>query len=241
MTKLFEDIEDEPEVIIPEDDPLKPFLEKYKDPLGVAKSLVEKDRFIKQLQRENAETRADLASRVSVEEKVDRLLQGNLPPIIKPLETPSGSEDIGKSSSGLSLEDVEKLLDKKKQETVSEQNLLQTRRDLEKVYGPEWAKVVQAKAKEIGESVEFMTELAKSKPAVLLRLLGEKPVTPSSGPSFQGQNTTSNVLSSGNTQQRTMSYYNKIKSQDIVKYNTPAVQNQMHKDALQLREAFFDV
>lgn len=240
MTKLFEDLEDEPEVSIPEDDPLKPFLEKYKDPLGIAKSLVEKDRFIKQLQRENGEVRADLASRISVEEKVDRLLQGNTTPPIPPLETPSGGQQSEKPTSGLSLEDVEKLLDKKKQETVAEQNLLQTRRELEKAYGPDWAKTVQAKAKEIGESVEFMTELAKSKPQVLLRLLGEKTPSPQASPSFSGQNTTSNILGSG-TQQRTMSYYNKLKAQDLVKYNSPAIQNQMHKDALNLREAFFDV
>lgn len=240
MTKLFEDIEDEPEVIIPEDDPLKPFLEKYKDPLGVAKSLVEKDRFIRQLQRENGEVRADLASRISVEEKVDRLLQGT--PVVpnKPLETPSGSQPNESITPGLSLEDVEKLLDKKKQEGIAEANLLQTRRELEKLYGSDWAKVVQAKAKELGESVEFITELAKSKPNVLLRLLGEKPAAQASSPSFSGQNTTSSIMATG-TQQRTMSYYNKLKAQDVVKYNSPTIQNQMHKDALQLREAFFDV
>ena len=239
MTKLFEDIEDEVEVIIPQDDPLKPFLEKYKDPLGIAKSLVEKDRFIRQLQRENGEVRADLATRISVEEKVDRLLNANTvvpnPPVVTPL---AGQQN--ESNTSLTTEDVEKLLERKRQETVSEQNLLNTRLELAKLYGPDWSKVVQAKAKELGESVEFMSELAKSKPQVLLRLLGDKPAV-NTQVSFSGENTTSKSLALGNTQQRSMSYYNKLKAQDVIKYNTPAVQNQMHKDALQLREAFFDV
>mgnify|MGYP001591464186 CR=1 FL=1 len=239
MTKLFEDIEDEVEVSIPEDDPLKPFLEKYKDPLGVAKSLVEKDRFIRQLQRENGEVRADLASRISVEEKVDRLLQGT--PVVPntPVATSVASQQ-NESNTSLTTEDVEKLLRKREQETVSGQNLLNTRLELAKLYGPDWSKVVQAKMKELGESVEYMTELAKSRPQVLLRLLGDAPVV-NTQPVFRGENTTSKSLGVGNTQQRTMSYYNKIKAQDPAKYWSPAIQNQLHKDSLSLREAFFDV
>jgi len=32
-----------------------------------------------------------------------------------------------------------------------------------------------------------------------------------------------------------------LKAKDPIAYSKPAIQNQMHKDALQLREDFFDV
>lgn len=243
MTKLFEDIDqDEVDIIIPEDEPLKPFLEKYKDPMGIAKSLVEKDRFIKQLQSENAGLRVDAVTRKTVEETVDRLLQRPPTQIPNPpLETSSGSQpNLQPASNGVSLEDVEKLLNEKEQSVKAKANADYARKELEKLYGPEWVSQVKAKAKELGESMEFIDSLAQTKPNVLLKLFTQP--TKASQPSlFTGENTTQQTLSLGTTTQRTMKYYQDMKAKNLTQYNSPKVQNQMHLDALQLREAFFDV
>jgi hypothetical protein len=246
MTKLFaDDLDDEPEIVIPEDDPLKPFLEKYKDPLGIAKSFVEKERFIKQLQGENAGLRVEAVTRKSVEETVDRLL--NKQKIEVPntqVETdPASQQNRQPTSTGLSLEDVEKLLDKKTQEAKAVQNSQYVRQELEKLYGNVWVDKVKAKAKELGESVEFIDTLAQTKPQVLLKLFQpqQTQAAPKASLFNSSVNTTQQTLGNGASQERTMKFYNDLRNKDRNQYMTPKVQNQMHQDALRLGEAFFDV
>lgn len=243
MTKLFTDDDQEVVIQIPDDEPLKPFREKYKDDKGVAMALVEKDRFIKQLQTETAGLRADLSARKSVEDAVDRLLQVK-PPVVPnpPVEPNPASQQNSNNTSGISLEDVEKLLSTKEQEVTARNNLQYTQSELKKAYGDDWSSIVQQKVKALGESVEFLESLAKTKPQILLKLLGDAPKPQAQTPTlFKGENTTAAVFGTGNVQQRTMSFYNALKAKDAAKYWTPAIQNQMHKDSLQLREAFFDV
>lgn len=245
MTKLFtdDDNSDEPIIEIPTDAPLSPFLEKYKDEAGVAKAIVEKDTFIARLQRENAQFRASQVNDTNVAEIVDRLLaQRNTIPN-PPVDTSLAgqpNEPTQPTSQGISLEDVEKLLDKKAQTVKAEQNANYVRAELEKQLGSNWQQEVRKKAKEMGESAEFMDTLAQTKPTVLLKLF-ETPASPAQRPTLFNStvNTTASALQQQPTQ-RTMRYYQALKAKDLVQYNSPQVQNQMHKDALQLREAFFD-
>lgn len=244
MTKLFtdDDLEDNVEIEIPDDAPLKPFLEKYKDEKGVAKAIVEKDTFITRLQRENAEFRAKAVNEGNVAEIVDRLLASRTPIPNPPLETPSGGQpNEPQTPSGISIADVEKLLAQKDQQNAAKTNANQVRQELEKLYGQNWVSEVKKKAKDLGESLEFMETLAQTKPAVMLKLFTTV-TEPPRAPLFNNTvNTTAATLNTGTNQQRTMKYYQDMRAKDLVRYNSPAVQNQMHKDALQLREAFFDV
>lgn len=244
MTKLFteDDLEETPEIEIPEDVPLKPFLEKYKDEKGVAKAIVEKDTFIARLQRENAEFRAKAVNEGNVAEIVDRLLASRTPTPNPELGTTPGSQqsEQPQNTSGLSIADVEKLLAQKDQQNAAKTNATVVRSELEKLYGQNWVNEVKKKAKDLGESLEFMETLAQTKPAVMLKLFTTAP-EPARAPLFNNTvNTTGATLQAGQNTQRTMKYYKDMRAKDPVKYNSPGVQNQMHKDALQLREAFFD-
>jgi hypothetical protein len=244
MTKLFTetDLEDPVEIVIPEDAPLSPFIEKYKDEKGVAKAIVEKDTFIARLQRENAEFRAKQVNEGNVAEIVDRLLASRNNTPNPELGTAPGSQqsEQPQTPSGLSIADVEKLLAQREQQSAAKTNADKVRSELENLYGPNWVNEVKKKAKEIGESLEFFESLAQTKPAVMLKLF--TPQTEAPKPTlFNGTvNTTAATLNAGTQTQRTMKYYKDIRAKDPIKYQTPAVQNQMHKDALQLRDAFFD-
>lgn len=247
MTKLFTDVEleDPVEIEIPEDAPLKPFLEKYKDEKGVAKAIVEKDTFITRLQRENAEFRAKQVNEGNVAEIVDRLLASRTPTPNPELGNQPGSQQSeqpqNNQTSGLSIADVEKLLAQKEQQIAAKTNAGTVRNELEKLYGDNWVNEVKKKAKEIGESLDYMEVLAQTKPAVMLKLF--TPATEAPKPTLfnSSVNTTAAALGANAPSDRTMKYYNALKAKNNAEYWKPAVQNQMHKDALRLGEKFFDV
>ena len=244
MTKLFTDtdLEDPVEIVIPDDAPLTPFIEKYKDEKGVAKAIVEKDTFIARLQRENAEFRAKAVNEGNVAEIVDRLLASRTPTPTPELGTPPGSQQSEQPTpSGLSIADVEKLLAQKEQQNAAKTNAGLVRNELEKLYGDNWVNEVKKKAKEIGESLDYMEVLAQTKPAVMLKLF--TPATEAPKPTLfnSSVNTTAAVLGANAPSDRTMKYYNALKAKNSAEYWKPAVQNQMHKDALRLGEKFFDV
>ena len=131
-------------------------------------------------------------------------------------------------------------MQEREQEVKAKTNADYVRKELEKLYGPEWVNQVKSKAKELGESIEFIDTMAQTKPNVLLKLFTQQ-AAPQKASLFSGQNTTQQTLNLGSTQERTMSYYHKIRDKDRTAYMTPKVQNEMHKDALRLGEAFFDV
>ena len=244
MTKLFTDtdLEDPVEIVIPDDAPLTPFIEKYKDEKGVAKAIVDKDTFIARLQRENAEFRAKAVNEGNVAEIVDRLLasRNNIPN--PPLETPSGGQQNEQPTpSGISIADVEKLLAQKEQQLSAKTNAEQVRQKLEGLYGDNWVAEVKKKAREIGESLDYMEVLAQTKPAVMLKLF--TPATEAPKPTLfnSSVNTTAAALGANAPSDRTMKYYNALKAKNSTEYWKPAVQNQMHKDALRLGQNFFDV
>jgi hypothetical protein len=247
--KLFEDEEivDNNDIQIPEEEPLKPFLEKYKDPMGIAKALLEKDRFINQLKSETAGLRSELTTRSRVEETVDRLLNNkpitqNTPAATDPAGT-NGTGD-GSSTKGLTEEDVRKLLEAERAKLTAEKNVEIAKSKLQETFGADWQKVLVQKGKEIGESAEFFDALARKNPNALLALVGSQQAQkPASQPSLTGGsvNTTQSALGSGQSVVRDQKYYNALKAKlGPAEFFKPAIQNQMHKDAIEQGPSFFN-
>lgn len=247
--KLFEDEEvvETNDIQIPEEEPLKPFLEKYKDPMGIAKALLEKDRFINQLKSETAGLRSELTTRSRVEETVDRLLNSkpntqNTTVVTEPTVT-NGTGD-GSSTKGLTEEDVRKLLEAERAKLTAEKNVEIAKSKLQETFGANWQKVLIEKGKEIGESAEFFDALARKNPNALLALVGNAQAQkPASQPSLTGGsvNTTQTALGSGQSTVRNESYYKALKAKlGAAEFFKPAIQNQMHKDALEQGPSFFN-
>lgn len=244
MTKLFDDnVEETPEVVeIPADAPLKPFLDKYKDEVGIAKALLEKDRFIKQLQTETAGLRSELTTRSSVEEALDRLLSTNKPPSTPTATDPAGTTNADASSvKGLTIEEVQRLLEEKEAKTRESANLALVKAKLTEVFGTSWQQELIKKGKEIGESAEFFEALAKKNPNALLAIVGKPANQPQSPNLSQGSvNTTQQALGGTTGTVRNQSYYDNLKkTMKPAEYFSPKIQNQLHQDALKLGEAFF--
>ena len=250
MTKLFEDddLEDKKEIEISEDDPLKPFLEKYKDPMGVAKKIVEADRFIKQLSAENAELRTEVSSRGRVEEVVDRLLSAKKPEAQNDGGNQSADEkgnEGNSSKSGLTEEDVRAILEKERSKLIAETNVEKTKTLLKEKFGGEYAKVLVARAKELGESAEFFDALARKNPAAVLALVANQQAeVKKQEPSLFNTgsvNTTSQAMNRDNGSVRNQEYYNSLKKKvGLAEFMKPAIQNQLHKDALAQGPSFFN-
>lgn len=249
MSKLFNDDTTtvEETIVIPTDDPLAPFKAKYTDEAGIAKALVTKEEYIKRLERENAEARVELAARSNVEDVVDRLLKSKpATPLTPPGETNPQGQQTGSqpqtSTQGLTAEDVEKLLAQREQEATAKANQKYTIEKLTERYGKDYVSVVQAKAKEMGESMEFFETLAQTRPAVLLNLLGPAPAQQQSTFKPQTVNTTGQTLGMQNSPVRTEKYYQELKKRiPISEYLSPKIQNQRYADSMKLGEAFFDV
>lgn len=242
--KLFDEdddtLETPDEVTIPDDEPLKPFLEKYKDPKGIAAALVEKDRFINQLKGENAELRTEVVTRGKVDEALDRLLQSkpNTPKV--PDGTDRLGEGEGASKPSLTEDDVKRVLAQERANLVAQNNLVRTKELLKELYGNNYTKVLTDKAKELGESKEFFEALAMKNPNAVIAMLGAPvPAKKTVGASPSGLNTTDMTLRNDSGTDRSYSYYQKLKKDNPSSYWSPAVQNQMHKDAIRLGEKFY--
>jgi hypothetical protein len=221
---------------------------QWADTKILIKSKVEADKTIKRREAELAALRSELEKRLSVEEQVTRLAKQS--PVKEVASNPSDTNNSGEQNKNsaqpsLTVEDVEKLLSKKEEEVRRKTNLQTTQQKLQELYGAEWQTIAIRRAKELGEPLEYFEELAQTRPSVLFNLLGAPKEPPQKIPSLfneRGINTTGQALSGpSNSGERTMSWYEELRKKDLKKYWTPAIQNQLHSDALKLGEKFFDL
>jgi len=221
---------------------------KYKDLSSAAKALVEKDVFIERLKAEAAEARAALKG----EQKMDEFLEK----LRKAQSANTGDESNQLTSTGedhsqrinsnnnnpkpLSLEEVQELLDKREKERAEQANLNLAVQKVKEAFGANYAQVMKQKAEDLGMTPEYLTNLAKVQPKAFLKLVeadnvsNMRPVVPSSS-----VNTA--AMGGKKTGERNNEYYRNLRKQiGDAEFFKPKVQNQLHKDMLQMREAFFN-
>jgi hypothetical protein len=145
---------------------------KYKDQDAVAKALMEKDRFIEQLKQETAEARRVIKQNENEKSFLERLEAASLQPP-KPQDPPvkpQGSED-GHRSSGMSPEDVEKLIEQREAKRQREANLNESVAKLRETFGDNYKSRVQTQAKALGVGTDFLTDIAATNPQAFYRLM----------------------------------------------------------------------
>lgn len=250
---VIEDLDDT-QNIDPNADPFELLVgegKKFKSPQDLAKGKLESDAFIQKLQRENAELKNDLLSKGRLDDAIDKLLKA------QSARTEGGSNSGDNNNSGepadnngnpsltekgLTREDLEALLSERENVAKQEQNLKHAKVLLAEKVGPDWQKKLLQKAKEIGESPEFFEDIAKRNPQALLAFVAPAPATkPATGSGlFQSSvNTTPNTMTANNSSVRDKKFYDDLKKRDAATYWSNKTQVQMHKDALELGEAFF--
>lgn len=217
---------------------------KFADEKALAYAKAQSDAFIEQLQKENARLRGELTGKKTLDDVLTAIEKKAKQPEVgtQPTESADGNK--------LTPEVLDEVLNKKlsaavsnlKKESQAEANVNRVVSELTKTWGKDYAARLEQETKKLDLGKDFVTQLARERPEALLVLLGVK--------GQEQSRTVQSPASTVNTQgmptdkfsgEKTLAYYQKLKKENRAKYESPAIQNEMHAQALKLREAFFDV
>lgn len=216
---------------------------KYKTNEDVAKALIEKDRFIEQLKAENAEARQAATKPDRSQEILDQLaaLSRRNDPVTTPPEPTRQPErtEITNAKS-LTEEDILRVLQQREATARATNNVDKVKNDLKAKFGENYPQVLKSLQEKMGVTQDFLNNIAAQSPTAFMTLIGDtKPESVFTPPESSTSQQQTFKPTGGKAQPR--SYYVNLKNNDRAKYFTPAVQNQMYKDAMELGEAFTDV
>lgn len=216
-------------------------LEMYKD---IAKGKWHSDQTIDINKRRMDQMRADYEK-----EREQNLTRAQLEDVLTkygrtPLassETPPANEDINvkptidpEQIKGLITSEYQSLRERERQE----QNEQSVKVKLTERYGPNYQNALSQQAAELGLSGQEVEHLARTNPKMFARTFGLD--QPQRREAFETpmRNTMSFQPTSG--QDRTWSYYQKLKADEPKKYYSPKIQNQMLADYDRLGSKFED-
>lgn len=219
---------------------------RFKTPQDLAKSKFHGDDHIKKLETELASLRQDLSTRLTLEELADRIssIQDENDSLNNRNTNGEFNNEASNQSSSLTPEQVDNMFNSKLAEydktKLKEANSAYVLKELQNLYGGKYAERIKAESDRLGLGKEFVNNLAAEQPQAFLKIFG-------TNPSF-GNNDVANPPKGNITigqgplhRERTESYYNELRDKDPTSYWSPKVQNQLHKDAIDLGERFFDI
>lgn len=210
---------------------------KYKDNQALALSRVHADATITQRERELAQLREELSTRLSLEQFLDKLNQNQA---VSNLDLQT-QDDNQQDKSAMSTEQMRQLVADRMLELESEktatQNLNTVVSKLSEVYGPNYASKLRSQASELGMSEVEVKSLAARNPKVLFRLLG---VDKDQKQDLFQTPIQTQVTSLPSGQKRGFNFYEKIRKSDPNTYFSPKIQNEMMDARKQLgADAFY--
>jgi hypothetical protein len=229
-------------------DPTKNYLEelvgegkKFADPVALARAKAESDAYIARLEKETAGLRDELGKRMTLEEavaKIEANRKSDLPDGDRKAPEGDTAQMSPTELAAYVQEQVSAALTKSTQSSRADANVTEAVNELRKKFGDNFQTVVEAKRKELGLGKEFMTDLAATQPKAFLALVGAAqtrsvdvlPASSVNTATFQGRN----------LGERTKKYFDEIKAKDPTLYWSPKVQNEMHQQAIKLREKFYE-
>lgn len=216
--------------------------EAFKDVQVLAKSKLESDAYIKQLEEQTKQLREELTKQdysaellKQLQSKAPESTNGNT---VEPKDN-NGSTNSGETKPDVSEDAVkalvEKTLSQREAEAVAKENARIVQEKLTAKYGTEAKAHVEQKAKSLGISYAKLEELALESPNAFLALIGEPAVEIK--PAINGSvNTQTLAEKSPNT--RDWNYYQNIRRTNRSLYFSPAFQQQMFNDKLALGDKF---
>lgn len=237
-----------------EDQPQDSYLErlvgegkKFKDPESLARGKAESDAHIARLEKELADQRAELRSRIALEEALEKLTkQSSNATSTTSNATPQEIVNASTNESASLTEDrvknlVSELIAVETTKATRQQNLAETQRQLEEVWGKGYVSHLKAKAQELGVGEEFLNDLAAQKPKAFLTLVGaDKKSQGNSNAGLPPQGSTRfNSSDSSVAGIRTQSYWSQLRKTNPKEYFSDKATIQRHRDAQKLGDAFF--
>lgn len=233
-------------------DPNKNYLEDlvgedktYKTPADLARATVEKELFIKQLERENQKVREDLTARVKEEELYDRIstLLTKSPSTEQNTNADGNGTNKQPTTVGVTPEQLDELLDKRlnKLETSRKEQANQeiVKSKLVEKFGTNYVPKLTEETQKLGVTKEFLERMAAENPNAFFRLIGMED-KPQIGLFTPPKSAVDGGFKPKLSTDRTQAYYKELRKRDPVLYNSREVQIQEEKDAQRLGVAFFD-
>lgn len=212
--------------------------EAFKDPQVLAKSKLESDNYIKQLEGQLTELRTELskedAAKKLLAELQSRRQDPNANSVPKQGETnPSDTKPV--LSEDVIQRLVEETLSKREQANSAQQNAKMVQDQLTQKYGTEAKAHVEKKAQELGMSFDRLSALAAESPSAFMTLIGE-PKTEFKAPVQGTINTAAGNYS--NPSERNWDYYQNLRRTNKTLYFNPKTQQQMMQDKMRLGDRF---
>lgn len=212
---------------------------KYKTEDDVAKAIIEKDRFIEQLKRENAASRQAHQERESQEALLARI-EAKLQqlPVIEPTSEDTRSP-LDEQPTQLTTEDVEALLEKRDALKRRTDNIKEVETTLTRQFGDAWKSHIREQAKELRMSTEDLTQLAAESPQAFFRLVGVSTSTaPPKNPAPPQSSLQTPPNNSGTA--RNWEHYERLRREKgNAAYFSASVQQQLWKDIKAIGEDAF--
>ncbi len=245
---------DDPKALTDTVDPEKNYHEelvgegkKYKDEQALARSKVEGDHHISQLERELHGIRDELKSRTDMEKLVTELKELSTKEVVivedpstqvnQTLEEPAKSEQTPEQIEQL----VNTLVEKRENTHRLQRNLSEVTDKLSTLWGDKAEKSWVELREELNMSEEELRDFASNKPQAVLKMAGlvkQEPVVPDSS-----------LFSRGDVQLRSLDqpvsgvkdqkYFDEIKRRDPDKYHSKETQVERHAEAQKQGESFF--
>ena len=212
--------------------------EAFKDPQVLAKSKLESDNYIKQLESQLTDLRTELskeeAAKKLLAELQSRRQDPNANSVPKQGETnPSDTKPV--LSEDVIQRLVEETLSKRESTQTAQQNARMVQDQLTQKYGTEAKAHVEKKAQELGMTLERLSALAAEAPTAFMTLIGEP--KPEFKPLVSGTvNTAAGNYS--NPTERDWNYYQNLRRTNKTLYFSPKTQQQMMQDKMRLGDRF---
>lgn len=203
---------------------------KYKSVEDLAKAVEFKEQHINQIEAENAQYRANLQEQIELQRQ--RSQEAPPPP------------QSGQGQSEVDLEQrIRNTLEQTDREKRVATNVNEVSQKLVDVYGtPEKAnEVVKQKAAELGVSIQFLMDSAAQSPKAFYAQIGLNEGNRHAA-SINGKvnpEALANLNPSRAGAPGTYAFYEQMRQENPKMYNSPRVQLQMHKEAMEKGEAFF--
>lgn len=208
---------------------------KFKDNEALARSALEKDRFIAQLQQEARGRQAELErlaksndTNTRLEEIMTRLSTN--PSLARNEETPSATPAVPTVTEADIQSIVARTLAAEAEKSRGNQNAMTVVGELKKLYGNDYAPRLEQRTAELGMTKDEMNTLAARSPAAFLALVSpvQRPNTTQQSRSFVNPESFSNQ-SSG---EQDYSYFEKMRTSadpmERARYWLPATQMKIH-------------
>lgn len=206
----------------------------------MAKRKIDSDNFIKRLQNENSGIRQDLATRTTLEQFLEKMnTKTETTPKIDLANVPDNQPATPVDPNAIK-QLIAQSLNEEREVRKQNDNFQMVVDYLQVNIGDSYPQVLEEKRKELGLSREYMENLARTQPKVLLSLVA----VPNEKQSIFGNNPKQTSLTelqpkkTNNT--KGFSHFKKMRQEDPAKYWSPAVQNEMFRLTSEQGETFLN-